>query len=606
MLRGAWFWLRAAAQHLLLVAALALGTSAFGLPAQPVGPPQGLGVTTLPSDTAHKLTAAEQDLAAQALFQRFPASIGDLMSTTGRSVVQIDLHHGGGQVTWVALQRPMGTRISAFLELPYALLDGASLYWRDAEGQLREQRAGDQVLMSSWPVAGRYPTFDLATSNPPDGRWLLALRHQVATGIPMRLTDAAQMSANRQSQGLLLGGAIGMFLLVIVLCGIQFAASRDLAYGWYGLHAGVMLLLQLALMGLLGQYLLGQWPMLNDRAAAALSSIAITTLAMLSMELARGVNTIRADRWIRPVLLAVVISGLGLAALQFVGDPAQSKFLVSLVQPVQFALLATVLIWAARGGDRVIRWVLIGFLPPLIGAAFPLLTNAGLIDVGFLSLYGVQLGVLVEIPLLYFALTLRHRERREQAVRAQALNRNDPTTGLLIRSVFTERVQACAARARRQRHASWLVGVEVANLSRIEEAFDPLVANQALVVAAGAVLKVAREVDDTSRLTHNVLALLVEGPMAESAVQSLGVEMVAAGLRSNPALPPGVRLQLRVVAMPLGPAGMAEGEALVQALLEATAANRGKRAVRVLPAMPEAADLAPVKAEVDRGVAATA
>jgi hypothetical protein len=162
-------------------------------------------------------------------------------------------------------------------------------------------------------------------------------------------------------------------------------------------------------------------------------------------------------------------------------------------------------------------------------------------------------------------------------------------------------VTACAARARRQGHTAWLVGVEVANLRRIEEAFDELVANKSLVVAAGVMLKLAREVDETSRLTHNVLALLVEGPMSESAVQTRGVEMVAAGLRANPALPPGVRMQLRVTALPIPPWGQSgpNGPTLIDALLAAAAANRGKRAVRVLSGVEPSLEAKTVPADLE-------
>lgn len=551
---------------------------------------QSLEVMLLPPVGLPQPMADGQDATAAQLLERFPVGEMQRIDTVARRAVQVQLQ-GADQVTWVALRRPQGAGASAFLEVPYALLDHATLYWRDSQGHLQLRRSGDRVAVDDWPVVGRYPTFDLAAVYPPDGRWLLALRHHAATGVPLRLTDAEQFSAQRQSQGLLLGAGAGVFLLVILLCGVQFATTRDAAYGWYAAHASVMFLLQFSQMGLMGQYVLCSSPWLNDRMGAVLAGLVVATLSLFLLELVKGVNTVHGERWIAPVFWGVAAAGLALAVLQLVAESGRFKVWISILAPICFALMAAALVWAARGGNPVIRWVLLGYAPMLVGVSFPLLANAGLMDVNFLSLYGVQLGVLIEIPVLYFALTWRHRERHEQAVREQALSRSDPTTGLLIRRLFAERAAACAARARRMGHSAWLVGVEIANLRRIEEVFDPLVANKALVVGAGVLLKMAREVDEAGRLTHHMLGLLVEGPMSAELIQARSVEMVAAGLQANEALPPGVRLQLRVTAMPLGASGltappMLTGEALLEALLAAAEANRGKRAVRVLSALP--------------------
>jgi GGDEF domain-containing protein len=576
------------------LAARVLGLAWLGLclvwpvqahPRPPSMQAQSLEVMPLAPTGLPQHTAAEQDAVAAQLLERFPAGAAQRIDTVARRAVQVHLQ-GADQVTWVALRRPQGLGANAYLELPFALLDQATLYWRDAQGHLQMRRSGDRVAVDDWPVVGRYPTFDLGAVYPPDGRWVLALRHHAATGVPLRLTDTEQLSAQRQSQGLLLGAGAGVILLVILLCGVQFATTRDAAYGWYAAHASAMFLLQFSQMGLMGQYVLCNSPWLNDRMAAVLAGLVLTTLSLFLLEVVRGVNTVHGGRWIAPVFWGVAATGMALAVLQLVAETGRVKVWISVLAPICFALMVAVLAWAAIGGNRVIRWVLWGYTPLLVGVSFPLLANAGLMDVNFLSLYGVQLAALVEIPVVYFALTWRHRERHEKAVREQALSRSDPTTGLLIRRLFAERAAACAARARRLGHSAWLVGVEIANLKRIEEVFDPLVANKALVVGAGVLVKMAREVDEAGRLTHHMLGLLVEGPMSAETVQAQAVEMVAAGLRPSEALPPGVRLQLRVTAVPLGMGEPTTGEHLVEALLQAAAVNRGKRAVRVLATLP--------------------
>ena len=92
-----------------------------------------------------------------------------------------------GRAVWIRLNVPHAPDVERwYLEVPYPAIDRASLYTQDGAGQWHEQRAGDLMAVSRWPVPHRHPLLPIALSAEVPTKFLLQLEnglHQLMTGL---------------------------------------------------------------------------------------------------------------------------------------------------------------------------------------------------------------------------------------------------------------------------------------------------------------------------------------------------------------------------------------------------------------------------------------
>ena len=81
-----------------------------------------------------------------------------------------------------------------------------------------------------------------------------------------------------------------------------------------------------------------------------------------------------------------------------------------------------------------------------------------------LTRYGLYIAAVIELPLLFYALHRRLMDKREAMLRANALSRTDPLTGLPHRRGLVERLESSLAHARGQKQHCALVGMRISNL----------------------------------------------------------------------------------------------------------------------------------------------
>jgi diguanylate cyclase (GGDEF)-like protein len=180
-------------------------------------------------------------------------------------------------------------------------------------------------------------------------------------------------------------------------------------------------------------------------------------------------------------------------------------------------------------------------------ALFPILRGLNLIPNSIFTRYGLAMGAAVEMPILFYALTLRASRRREAQQRASALPRSDALTGLADRRSLLQRLDAAMVRARSQKHPCALLLVRLANYEAIlgEHGRDTL--DRALVVTASHLRRGATDIDLAARVGEREFALLIEGPTTADAATSRAQQLVASGLRPVQALQPDITLRLLVV-----------------------------------------------------------
>ncbi|MCM2253358.1 MAG: diguanylate cyclase, partial [Ramlibacter sp.] len=343
---------------------------------------------------------------------------------------------------------------------------------------------------------------------------------------------------------------------------------------------GLMGLAQAAMTGIAGLHLWPRLPWWNDASPLVLPVLAVGAMLWFFSAV---VSMPERSRLLHRLTTA-------LAALSLVAATG-----VALVEPsyriqlmVAYILVGSVfgpvsVVWAVRRGDRYALWLLAGIAPVIIGAAFPLARVSGLIPVSFWTMYGMQLGIAVELPVLLLILMVRSQQRREHNRRIQGLDRIDPATGLINGRVFEERMARMAARSRRLKYRSAVLLIDIVNIEQIRRDFGARSAEELPLRVAGRLLATAREIDGVAGLSPLRFGMLVEGPLTPEEAATVGPRVVARCLMPFPNKPVGWVAQVRV-AQTLLPVEQDRHETVVSRLsaLLAGVAPDSKRAVFTL------------------------
>lgn len=452
-----------------------------------------------------------------------------------------------------------------FVELASSGLDRVQLFQRTDDGGWFVQEAGDTRAVSAWPLPGRFPTFEISRAPGSVTRYWLRIEHtRVNFATPIAVASRATLIASREREQFLLGAYFGLAALITLVAAANAAAFRDRVFAAYAVYVLALGVGQLAYLGVGAQHVWTQWLTWNFHATFLLPGISsavglwfvrmVTEPARFSRKLDLAVWTM-----IGMVLVAVVLDTV-----------VQSRPTFGAVMLLTVAALALILVligvvWA-QSDDPAIRIIALGFLPVGIMALFPLARGLNLIPASALTRYGLTIGAALEMPILFYALSLRGTLRREAQVRAAALSRTDPLTGLAHARTLVARLEGALVRGRGQGHRCALLAVRLSNHDAITAQHGKEAGDRALVLAASRLRRCIADVDMAARVGEQHFALLLEGPTNDMTAQDCATRVVASGLRGTDALPQGTTLRFHV-AVAMLPDGQRNAAASLQWLL---------------------------------------
>jgi diguanylate cyclase (GGDEF)-like protein len=469
-----------------------------------------------------------------------------------------------------------------YLELASSGIDRAQLFYRGPGGKWVEQEAGDTRPVSEWPLPGRVPTFELAHVSNQPVRYYLRIEHsRVDFATPIAIYSQGALLAAREREQFLLGAYFGLAALIAFVSIAHAVVNRDRNFGTYAVYVVTLAMGQVAYLGVGAQHLWNDSLRWNGMATFILPGV--TTAAALWF-----VRTVtepaRFSRALDLVVWAVIAAVLGAVALDTVVTTRTSFAVVMAltVAGLVIGMLLIVLVWA-QGEDPYIRLIALGFLPVVIMAMFPVARGLNLIAAGALTRYGLTIGAALEMPILFYALSLRGSRRREADVRAAALSRTDALTGLAHNRSLLHRLDSALVRCRRQNHASALLGIKLANYDSILSTFGRETAEKALVVTASVLRSAITDIDIAARVGNHEFALLLEGPTTPAIATECAQQVIARGLQQSAALPPTAVLRFNI-AVALLPDKDLDGVASMRWLHEAVHAMPpdSRRAIRPL------------------------
>lgn len=482
---------------------------------------------------------------------------------------------GGTLALWYQLALPpVDAPTLRVLALPHPGLNRVDFFRPVAEGSWLAGRSGDATAVSKWPVRHLHPAFEFLQQPGETRASYLRVQHSHPISVRWILWDARDFQESSKKWHLLLGAYVGLVALVILICAVNAYSWRDSIHFYYAAYVLVIAFGQLSLTGLAGEYFWPDNPWWNDAASNVLPVTGAALGHLFMRELVRA----RGALWATRLMLLMAASGAVLAlCFLFVGrDPffaiSGPYYLLS------FVIYLAVAGWYAWRIPRVGLWVLAGVLAVLAGSVFPVLRNMQLVPLSFMTQYGAQLGVALEIPLLLIALYLRSRERRGNRARVGAMARVDPLTGASNHRVMMERLQQLMAHQLRDPEAGVVLRIRIGNIQQIRDEYGLQVAQMALVHAGACITQIAREGDTVGRHRDGDFVLILEGRVPREQISEMGQRLIARGLAPSELLPPGAVLKLKVAiaAAPFRTTGVASLLQALDAVVTELAARPGK------------------------------
>lgn len=430
-----------------------------------------------------------------------------------------------GNVLWIRFTVPPAPDSERwYVEIPYSSVNRASLYTLDVSGQWNEQKAGDLVAVSKWPVPHRHPLLPIAVSAEVPSQYLLRLENGHRFSAPLQFVSESYLSHSEQRVSLILGIFFGLAGLAVIVSAISAISLRDPAYGWYALSVTLMALTQATLTGIAGLHLWPDTAWWNDISTSVLPTLELaSTLMFVSAAISLPERSLRLHRGLMAVSVLGVVMALALALVPIERRLGLFTLYVFLPQVVAIYAMA----WAWKRGDRFAPWLMLGLSPVVVAGAWLMARNAGLVPVSFMTMHGAQLGVAIELPIVMVILMLRSQHRRENTRRIHGLDRVDPATGLINGHVFAERLMRMIARSERLKHQSAVMIIDIVNTEQIQRDFGRKAADDLPLRVAERLLSTAREIDSAARLSERRFGMLVDGPFSAEDAATLGPRIVA-------------------------------------------------------------------------------
>jgi diguanylate cyclase (GGDEF)-like protein len=451
-----------------------------------------------------------------------------------------------GNALWArVVLPPMAGPDRWYLDNASPATDRTTVYVRSADGW-QATEAGDKVAVSTWPSPERMPTFRLPVSATAPTEVLVRIENQFNTTPRLRLWRDGDLTQVREGEYLLLGGFFALALVIVLGCATQAVLYRDKVFAWFGGYALMLAGAQAALTGLLGQFILTDNPWLLDRSVYIAPMLA-TTLALWFIREVTDLRTSAA--WLYQTAFWFGALGLGFLAW-FLVTPEQSVFsLYNLYIVSAFVFVIGALALAARRGDPYALWFLLGFGVLMAGSGLVILRNLEILPAHFFVLNAPIISAAMALPICYWVAQTRARALFVAQARANALQSDDPLTGLANRSRFEQRLPNTLIRANSRAVNGALLLIEVANLSQLVKESGDEWRDKAMVVAAARLRDLARDVDLLARVGPAQFGLIMEGPVNRAEAADAAARAVARGLQQSSNLPHGQSLNLHVAVL---------------------------------------------------------
>jgi signal transduction histidine kinase len=319
-------------------------------------------------------------------------------------------------VVWVkfAIRVPAGNKNRWFLEVGYPLLDNIELYIPEKDGTYGAKHAGDKLPFDQREI--EYQKFIFPLKNSP-GLYTYYLRVETTSSlsIPLTVLSEKKLLSEVNRHQMLYGVFYGALIIMILFNLLLAVYTRDYTYCYYVLYIIAFTLVSLSMSGTGFQYLWRSIPQLNDMVPFTLFFcifwIMLFTRSFLQTSVVPVLDSF--------LLITILISAVGFLFSPFMPyslgirlGAAYAVFLVPL------SLTAGVI--SIQKGIRQARFYLLAFGFFLAGVLLTALNRFGILPSTIFTVWSFQIGSLMQIVLLSFALGDRINILKREKEKAQS------------------------------------------------------------------------------------------------------------------------------------------------------------------------------------------
>jgi len=340
-------------------------------------------------DKSAKLQIA--DIADPAHAQQFRPLQGNLSASFSSSVFWLKLD----------VQRSKADQSKQWLlELSPVILDDIRLYHFAADESMTTQRAGDHLPFSALEIRHRYPLFMLELPDTEVHHVYLRLQSSSALFLRASLWEPYAFIAHSNQVSNFMGIYYGIMLAMIVYNLLLAVTYRDVALRYYLLLSCISLLAGMSLNGHVGMYLAPDWPELVDILPGVLSPLVVMSTSMFIASFLRLQEKMpRINRLFVLAQIVCVFAALAVLAGYY-------PLVAPIMQMTGFALILLILPVCLIVGLRGYRpgfIVMLASATWITGLSLVTLRNMGVLQPGWATEYGFQIGSAVEAILLALA-----------------------------------------------------------------------------------------------------------------------------------------------------------------------------------------------------------
>ncbi|RYY58556.1 MAG: hypothetical protein EOO24_61585, partial [Comamonadaceae bacterium] len=310
-----------------------------------------------------------------------------------------------GSALWLRFTVDVRDAERWYLVVSSSGIDRVQLFHRGPGSRWVVEEAGDTRPVSEWPVPGRVPTFELVRGAAPVDYWLRIEHERVDFAAPLGLYSQAQLLASREREQFLFGAYFGVATLLALVAVANAIIWRDRNFAAYATYLILFSLGQAAYLGVGAQHLWNRWLDWNAQSTFLLPGLAAAAGLWFVQVVTEPARFSRRLNFVVLFTIALLVVAQVFDTLVPSRGALAARLLLT-TGALGLVVLLIGLVWR-KSDDPDIRVIALGFVPVLVMALPPILRGLNLIPNSITTRYGLAIGAAMEMPILFYALTLR-------------------------------------------------------------------------------------------------------------------------------------------------------------------------------------------------------